>query len=62
MKITLDIDTKQITVPKTFFAAIAKENEIIEKAGGTPIPYRDRLTKALEEALADTDKNLVVKK
>ena len=62
MKITLDLETCVITAPKNFFDKITKENEIIEKAGGTPISYKDRLAKALETALANTDKYLQLKK
>ena len=62
MKITLDINTNEITVPKTFFATISKENEIIEKAGGTGKDYRTRIREAMEEALSNTDKYLTTKK
>lgn len=62
MKVTLDLETNIITVPKNFFEKITKENDIISKAGGTPIAPKDRLTKAFETAMADTDKYLQVKK
>lgn len=62
MKITLDMETNVITVPKNFFEKIAKENEIIKNAGGTAVPPVDRLRKSFDAALADTDKNIQVKK
>lgn len=37
MKITLDLGTNEIIVPKNFFKDIDKQNEMIEKVGGTRI-------------------------
>ena len=62
MKITLDLETKEIIVPKNFFEKIEKENEIIANHGGTPIKAIDRIKNAFEAALAETDKYLHVKK
>jgi hypothetical protein len=62
MKITLDLATNEITVPKNFFANIAKENEVITAHGGTAVPPVDRIKKAFETAIADTDKYLITKK
>lgn len=61
MKVTLDLTTKDITVPKSFFDAIEKENEIIEAHDGTPVSPVDRIKAAFEEAMKDTDKHLRVK-
>ena len=62
MKITLDLATSEITVPKNFFAAIAKENEIITAHGGTAVSPVDRIKNSFNEAMKDTDKYLVTKK
>ena len=37
MKITLDLETNVITVPKNFFRSYEKQNETIKKMGGEPI-------------------------
>lgn len=62
MKITLDLETYEITVPKNFFTKIAKENEVITAHGGTAVSPVDRIKKAFDEAMKDTDKYLVAKK
>lgn len=61
MKITLDLETSEIVVPKNFFTKIDKENEIIIKHNGEPIKAVDRIKKAFEVAMSDTDKYLHVK-
>lgn len=61
MKVTIDLTTNVLTVPKTFFDNIAKENEIIKNAGGTPIEAKDRILKAVNTALENTDKYLKTK-
>ena len=62
MKITLDLETKEIVVPKNFFEKIEKENEVISKHGGNPVKAIERIKNAFAEAMADTDKYLHVKK
>ena len=37
MKITLDLDTNIITVPKNYFKIIDKQNELITKMGGEKV-------------------------
>lgn len=61
-KITIDLETCDIIVPKTFFEKVAKENEIIKNAGGTPIEVKDRIMNAVNTALKDTDAHLKTKK
>ena len=61
MKITLDLDTNMITVPKTFFKTIDKQNETITKMGGEKIKPVDLIQKSFEVAMSDTDKYLHVK-
>lgn len=58
MKITLDLDTNMIIVPKNFFDTINRSNAMIEKTGGTPIKPIDLIKKSFETAMADTDKYL----
>ena len=61
MKITLDLETNVITVPKNFFKNIEKQNTTIQKMGGTAIKPTALIQKSFETAMADTDKYLRVK-
>ena len=61
MKITLDLETKDITVPKNFFKIIEKENDVIKAYNGEPVSPVDRIKNAFNEAMADTDRHLHVK-
>lgn len=61
MKITLDLDTNEIIVPKNFFKNIDKQNDMIVKMGGQPIKATDLIKKSFEEAMSNTDKYLRVK-
>lgn len=61
MKITLDLETCDITVPKNFFDKIAKENDVITAHGGTAVEPKERITNAFNTAMADTDKHLKTK-
>lgn len=56
MKITLDLDTCEITVPTNFFVNIQKQNELIAAHDGTPVPPN-----AFNTAMKDTDKYVHVK-
>lgn len=58
MKITLDLDTNVITVPKNFFKVIDKQNELITKMGGERVKPLDLIQKSFEIAMSDTDKYL----
>lgn len=58
MKITLDLDTNIITVPKNFFKIIDKQNELITKMGGEKVKPLDLIQKSFEIAMSDTDKYL----
>lgn len=51
MKVTLDLETYELTVPKNFFTKIERENEIITKHGGNAIPAVKRIEKAFGMAL-----------
>ena len=61
MKITLDMETSEIIVPKNFFAKISKENEVITKHGGTAIDPVSRIKAAFETAMTNTDKYIKTK-
>lgn len=58
MKITLDLDTNVITVPKNYFKVIDKQNELITKMGGEKVKPLDLIQKSFEIAMSDTDKYL----
>lgn len=62
MKITLDLDTNIITVPKNFFTVIDKQNELITKMGGEKVKPMELIKKSFEIAMADTDKYLQTRK
>lgn len=61
MKITLDLDTNQIVVPKTFFKTIEKQNDLIRKMGGAPIKPMELIQASFTTAMSDTDKFLRTK-
>ena len=61
MKITLDLNTNEIVVPKNFFKNIDKQNETIAKMGGETIKPIELIKKSFEIAMADTDKHLHTK-
>lgn len=62
MKITLDLETNELVVPKNFFDVFAKQNEMIAKIGGTPVKPTDVIKKSFEIAMGDTDKYLKTRK
>jgi hypothetical protein len=61
MKITLDLETNEITVPKNFFKVYEKQNDTIKKMGGEPIKPMEVIKKSFEIAMGDTDKYLHTK-
>lgn len=61
MKVVLDTETCEITVPVNFFRNVEKQNEIIEKHGGTPVKPMDVLKNAFDTAMSATDKYVHVK-
>ena len=61
MKITLNLDTNEIIVPKNFFKNLEKQNAIITKMGGEKIDSSDLIRASVEVALSDTEKYLHVK-
>lgn len=61
MKVVLDIETSEITVPTNFFRNIEKQNDLISKHGGTPVKPMDVLRNAFDKAMSDTDKYVHVK-
>ena len=56
MKIILDLDTNEITLPKNYFKQIEKQNDLIAKMGGEKVNAMDLIKKSFEIAMADTDK------
>lgn len=61
MRVTLNLETNELIVPKNFFRNIDRQNETIVKMGGTPIKATELIVKSFETAMADTDKYLHVK-
>ena len=57
MKITLDLETCDITVPKN----IEKQNDLIAKHGGTPVKPMDVIRNSFATAMENTDKHVHVK-
>lgn len=62
MRITLDLDTNEIVVPKNFFSSIDRQNELITKMGGEKVKPVELIKKSFEIAMSDTDKYLHVRK
>lgn len=62
MRVTLDLDTNEITVPKNFFSTIDKQNELIMKMGGEKVKPMELIKKSFEIAMSDTDKYLKTRK
>lgn len=62
MKITLDLETNEITAPKNFFETFSKQNEMITKLGGEPIKPMEVVRKSFEIAMSDTDKYFKTRK
>jgi len=62
MKITLDLETNEITAPKNFFETFAKQNELIVKLGGEALKPLDLVRKSFEIAMSDTDKYFKTRK
>jgi hypothetical protein len=58
MKITLDLDTNEIVVPKNFFKEIEKQNALIRKVGGTVIEPMELIKKSFDTAMGDTNQYL----
>lgn len=56
MKIQLDLDTNEITLPKNYFKQIEKQNDLIAKMGGEKVNAMDLIKKSFEIAMSDTDK------
>lgn len=61
MKISLDLETNEIVLPKNFFRDIDRQNELIRKMGGQPLQGMELVKKAFETAMSDTDKYVHVR-
>lgn len=52
MRITIDLETKEVIVPDSYFRQIDKMNKLLEEHGGTPVDYigyiKDNVAKAVE--------------
>ena len=62
MRITLDLDTNIITVPKNFFDYVSKQNDALRLAGvydeEKKITAEKIITKAFNTAMSDTQRYL----
>lgn len=59
MRVTIDLEREIIIIPDNFFKKVKEDNERLEKFGATPVPGVDRIKKAFEKAMADTDNRLM---
>ena len=56
MRITLDLETNEIIIPKRYFVEIEKQNDLIAKMGGEKVKPMELIKKSFEIAMSDTDK------
>ena len=56
MRITLDLETNEIILPKKYFTEIEKQNDLIAKMGGEKVKPMELIKKSYEIAMSDTDK------
>lgn len=61
MRISLDLETNEIIVPKNFFKEIEKRNDMIVKMGGEAIKPLELIKKSFDVAMSNTDQNLHVR-
>ena len=59
MRVTIDLDRDIIIIPDNFFKKIAEENEKLQKYGAEPISGVDRIKKAFNKAMEETDNRLL---
>ena len=59
MRVTIDLDRDIVIIPDNFFKKIMEENEKLEKYGAKPVKAIDRIKKAFEIAMNDTDNRLL---
>ena len=56
MRITFDLETNEIILPKKYFTEIEKQNDLIAKMGGEKVKPMELIKKSFEIAMSDTDK------
>lgn len=59
MRVTIDLEREIVIIPDNFFKKMKEDNERLEKFGATPVSGVDRIKKAFEVAMADTDNRLL---
>ena len=59
MRVTIDLEKEIIIIPDNFFKKVKEDNERLEKFGATPVSGVDRIKRAFEKAMADTDNRLM---
>ena len=61
MKVTIDLDRDIIIIPDNFFKKVSEDNERLKKYGATPLKAIDRIKRAFDVAMADTDNRLLTR-
>lgn len=59
MRVTIDLEREIVIIPDNFFVKIQADNERLKKFGATPVAGIDRIKKAFETAMKDTDNRLI---
>lgn len=59
MRVTIDLEREIVIIPDNFFVKIQADNERLKKFGANPVAGIDRIKKAFETAMKDTDNRLV---
>lgn len=61
MNVTIDLDKDMIIVPDNFFIKVSADNERLKQYGAAPVKGIDRIKRAYEVAMADTENRLLTK-
>ena len=59
MRVTIDLEREIVIIPDNFFKKIAEDNARLERFGATPISGVDRIKKAFNKAMEETDNRLL---
>ena len=62
MKITLDLETNKITVPKNFFDYYEKQNQMIAKLDGELIDPMEVIQRSFQIAMSNPAANIIARK
>ena len=59
MRVTIDLEREIVIIPDNFLKKIAEDNARLERFGATPISGVDRIKKAFNKAMEETDNRLL---